>query len=72
MAFGGNRENSREAIKKVERDSDNGGIYKLSPLANWSDDDILDYVGRNGVPVHQLYEQGYTSIGCAPWYAHDL
>ena len=57
---------SREAINKVEWDSDNGGIYKLSPLANWSDDDILDYVGRNDVPVHQLYEQGYTSIGCAP------
>jgi phosphoadenosine phosphosulfate reductase len=57
---------SRESIQKVEWDLDNGGIYKLSPLSNWSDDDILDYVGRNGVPVHPLYEQGYTSIECAP------
>ena len=57
---------SREHIRKVEWDSDHGGIYKLSPLAGWSDEDILDYVRRNDVPVHPLYEQGYTSIGCAP------
>ncbi|RMF85433.1 MAG: phosphoadenylyl-sulfate reductase [Nitrospinota bacterium] len=57
---------SRAAIKKVELDHDHGGIVKLNPLADWTEEEVWDYLAGHGVPIHPLYEQGYTSIGCAP------
>lgn len=40
-------------------------ILKLSPLADWSDDQVGAFVEEHQVPVHPLYERGYLSIGCA-------
>ena len=57
---------SREDVKKVEIDEKHGGIYKLSPLADWSEQQIEEYVRRYDVPKHRLFSEGYTSIGCAP------
>lgn len=57
---------SRAAIKKVELDHDHGGIVKLNPLADWTEEEVWDYLAEHDVPTHPLYEQGYTSIGCAP------
>jgi len=57
---------SRSDIRKVEVDHDHDAIVKLNPLAEWTEDDVWDYLRENDVPVHGLYEQGYTSIGCAP------
>ena len=56
----------RESTDTVSLDHDHGGIVKVSPLAHWSDDEVWDYVKRNDVPMHKLYDQGYPSIGCAP------
>ena len=39
---------------------------KLNPLAEWTHDEVWDYLRENDVPTHALYERGYTSIGCAP------
>lgn len=57
---------TRAAIKKVELDHDHDGIVKLNPLADWTEEEVHEYVEDHGVPTHPLYEQGYTSIGCAP------
>lgn len=57
---------SRAAIKKVELDHDHDGIVKVNALADWEGDEVDAYIKANGVPVHPLYAQGYTSIGCAP------
>jgi phosphoadenosine phosphosulfate reductase len=57
---------SRAAIRKVELDHDHGGIVKVNALADWTHDDVWDYIRRNDVPYHPLYDAGYTSIGCAP------
>ncbi|ABK53826.1 phosphoadenylylsulfate reductase (thioredoxin) [Acidothermus cellulolyticus 11B] len=57
---------SRAAIKKVELDHDHGGIVKVNALADWTNDEVWEYARSNDVPIHPLYEQGYTSIGCAP------
>jgi phosphoadenosine phosphosulfate reductase len=57
---------SRAAIRKVELDHDHDGIVKLNALADWSKQETWDYVEAYDVPVHPLYAQGYTSIGCAP------
>ena len=40
------------------------GLYKVNPLVRWSDDDVWDYVRREGVPYNPLHDQGYPSIGC--------
>jgi phosphoadenylyl-sulfate reductase (thioredoxin) len=57
---------TRAAIHKVEVDAANGGIVKINPLADWTEDAVWDYARRMDVPSHALYEQGYRSIGCAP------
>ena len=57
---------TRTAIETVETDAAHGGIVKLNPLADWSTDRVMDYVKQHQLPVNRLYEQGYTSIGCAP------
>ena len=57
---------SRSDIRKVEIDHDHDAIVKLNPLAEWTEDEVWDYLGENDVPVHGLYAKGYTSIGCSP------
>jgi phosphoadenylyl-sulfate reductase (thioredoxin) len=54
---------SRSFVPKVERKVSN---VKLSPLADWSKEQVSDYTTRHRVPRHPLYEKGYTSIGCGP------
>ena len=56
----------RKNIAKVELDRDHGGIVKLNPLADWKLDEVWDYVRKHEVPYHELFDHGYTSIGCAP------
>jgi len=54
---------SRSDIEVIDRSST---PVKISPLAEWSADDVLAYTRENGLPEHPLYAQGYTSIGCDP------
>jgi 3'-phosphoadenosine 5'-phosphosulfate sulfotransferase (PAPS reductase)/FAD synthetase len=56
---------SRRNIAKVELDREHGGIVKVNPLADWTLDRVWDYVRSHEVPYHKLFDQGYTSIGCA-------
>jgi phosphoadenosine phosphosulfate reductase len=57
---------TRTNIRKIEIDHDHDAIVKLNPLAEWTEDEVWEYVRENDVPTHALYERGYTSIGCAP------
>ena len=41
-------------------------LVKVSPLADWTNADVWSYLKQRGIPVLPLYNQGYTSIGCAP------
>ena len=41
-------------------------LAKLSPLAEWTTRDVWQYAEAHDIPLLPLYEQGYTSIGCAP------
>lgn len=56
----------RAEVPKVELDRAHGDILKINPLADWSYDQVWDYIRRNDVPYNRLYDQGYSSIGCAP------
>jgi phosphoadenosine phosphosulfate reductase len=57
---------TRTNIRKVEIDHDHGAIVKLNPLAEWTEEEVWDYARERDLPLHPLYERGYTSIGCAP------
>ena len=57
---------TRRGIGVVERDDRHGGIVKLNPLASWSDEQVWAYLRAHDVPHNPLYDQGFTSIGCAP------
>lgn len=54
---------SRSEIHKVE---ESRGSTKISPLADWTRQDVDDYAERHGIELHPLYAAGYTSIGCEP------
>jgi phosphoadenosine phosphosulfate reductase len=41
-------------------------LEKFNPLADWSEQDVWDYLRAHDVPVNALHAQGYPSIGCAP------
>jgi phosphoadenosine phosphosulfate reductase len=41
-------------------------IVKISPLANWTKDQVWDFIEENDVPTNPLHAQGFASIGCWP------
>jgi phosphoadenosine phosphosulfate reductase len=56
---------TRTAAPKLERDQKRG-IWKVNPLADWSEKDVWSYIFKHDLPYHPLHDQGYGSIGCAP------
>jgi phosphoadenosine phosphosulfate reductase len=42
------------------------GLEKFNPLADWSEQEVWDYIRGNDVPYNPLHDQGYPSIGCEP------
>jgi len=57
---------TRSELSAIERDGLNGGILKINPLIEWSEEQLLAYTEENRLPRNRLYSQGYRSIGCAP------
>ena len=54
---------SRAAVEAVDR---TGSPVRISPLADWTAEDVAAYSLAQGLPEHPLYSAGYTSIGCDP------
>ena len=54
---------SRAGTPKLGWD-DRHELWKASPLADWTDDDVWAYVRERELPVNPLHERGYASIGC--------
>lgn len=42
---------------------DDSGLIKVNPMANWSFQQITDYIKENDVPYNSLLDQGYKSVG---------
>ncbi len=55
----------RAEILALSPDLRTGG-YGLSPIYDWTTEDIQAYVARHDLPVHPLHEKCYPSIGCYP------
>lgn len=54
---------ARDSVPRLEEVD---GKWKLSPLVDWTPEQVSDYIREHDVPQHPLYAKGYTSIGCAP------
>ena len=57
---------TRSKVGIVEFDKAHGGLVKLNPLAEWTSEQVWDYIKANDVPYNELYDKGFTSIGCWP------
>jgi phosphoadenosine phosphosulfate reductase len=57
---------SRAQAKLVEWGSGPKGLAKINPLADWSNDDVMEYLHEYRVPYNVLLDRGYTSLGCKP------
>jgi len=53
----------RAATEKMHWD-DKHGLWKFNPLADWSEQQVWDYLARHEVPYNPLHDRGYASIGC--------
>lgn len=57
---------NRADARKVEIDSANGDLVKINPLADWSREQVMDYIADRGIPINRLHQQNYPSVGCEP------
>jgi phosphoadenosine phosphosulfate reductase len=56
---------TRNDMKNIEWDEGNG-LIKINPLAEWSEEDVWNYIRDNKIPYNRLHDQNFPSIGCAP------
>ena len=41
-------------------------LWKVSPMLDWTEEDVWAYVKARNLPYNPLHDKGYPSIGCAP------
>ena len=49
----------------VEWDTEHG-LYKISPLLEWSEEEVWHYIRLRGLPYNPLHDRQFPSIGCSP------
>ena len=57
---------TRTDVSKVAEDTDRAPLVKINPLADWTLDQVEEYIQKNNVPINPLHKKNYPSIGCAP------
>jgi phosphoadenosine phosphosulfate reductase len=67
----GLRRNQSEARSRIgiielySLNGDNGAdIVKINPMANWTRENIWEYIRQHNIPYNPLHDAGYRSIGC--------
>ncbi|MDR1976650.1 MAG: phosphoadenylyl-sulfate reductase [Campylobacteraceae bacterium] len=56
---------TRSELKSVEYD-EKFNLFKINPLAFWSEDELFSHIKKYNLPLNPLYAQGFKSIGCRP------
>jgi phosphoadenosine phosphosulfate reductase len=56
---------TRAALDVQEHDEAHG-MTKFNPLADWSEENVWQYIRGRNVPYNPLHDKGYPSIGCEP------
>ena len=55
----------RAAAEAVEWDAEHG-LYKVSPLLEWTEAEVWQYIRARRLPYNRLHDRQFPSIGCAP------
>ncbi len=62
--------NTRNEIPVIQDDRafsrPNEMLTKFNPLANWTSQQVWNYIRSNDVPYNELHDRGFISIGCEP------
>ena len=62
--------NTRSGIPTVQVDPVFKGrqdtLIKYNPLANWSSEEVWNYIQMMEIPYNPLHSKGFKSIGCEP------
>jgi phosphoadenosine phosphosulfate reductase len=56
-----NRAGTAFAVEDLHR-----GLIKVSPLFDWTREQVLTFIRDHCVPYNSLHDLGFVSIGCAP------
>jgi phosphoadenosine phosphosulfate reductase len=56
---------TRAGTAKLHWD-DRHGLFKVNPLADWSEPEVWSYIVDHDIPYNPLHDRGYASIGCMP------
>lgn len=56
---------ARAFNQPIELDTRNG-LRKISPLLDWSEAEVWEYIRARALPYNPLHDRNYPSIGCAP------
>ncbi len=60
---------TRQSIPVFQADAfkgNSGPLFKFNPLANWTSEDVWNYIKMFDVPFNPLHQNGFISIGCQP------
>ncbi|MCS5587781.1 MAG: phosphoadenylyl-sulfate reductase [Porticoccaceae bacterium] len=61
---------TRASVPVIQDDKafarENDVLTKFNPLANWSSQQVWDYIRAFEVPYNELHDRGFVSIGCEP------
>jgi phosphoadenosine phosphosulfate reductase len=57
---------TRTQVQKADADAEHPPLYKINPIADWSLEQVMQYIERNKVPTNPLHKKNYPSIGCTP------
>lgn len=61
--FSGLRRSQSATRARIPFVESSGDRWKVYPIADWTDRDVYDYLKRNELPYHPLWDKGYVSIG---------
>ena len=56
---------TRAQAQPIEWDADNG-LHKVSPILDWTEEQIWQYIRTRKLPYNSLHDRQYPSIGCSP------
>ena len=54
---------TRANTEKLEWDKKHG-LWKVNPLADWTERQVWAYISEHDVPYNDLHDRGFPSIGC--------
>lgn len=61
---------TRQGIPVIQDDKTfarpNDKLVKFNPLANWTSQQVWDYIRAMEIPYNELHDRGFVSIGCEP------